>query len=460
MFLWLLGAAAFASYIYLLNKRLTTPNPAIFAFAAKPPSDDELAKLTVPSRDDIIQMMKNTGSATGKGYVVIGGSGYVGRYVVCALLARGETLVRIIDVVPPDVSGDSSVVDHISRAEFVQADLMDLESIKAALARPFVDGSKAQYVFHTVAIIRAAERLAYLKHRSYDVNVLGTKNVLKASQELGSVKSLVFTSSMAVAIAPAMYLRLGWENGLSPRGGVVFGDCTPEDATVTMHHYPATKREADALVRAADGVGGVRTGTLRPGMPIGGPGDQWISFYVNNTTQPNIYWAGNYSQTSLNIWDLARAHLLLSDALVNRPEEIAGTAFSITGQLQPYSSKDMFRLMQFYSQRDMKFQEVPALLMYTLSHSLEMFFFLRYHLLAALSKLTGQTVSFVPQWAITSKTAGSSRRYGTWCLAILWWMTVALGRSWGTRTCGRLSRQSSGLWNRWREINESILETE
>ncbi|KAF8601905.1 hypothetical protein BDV93DRAFT_509745 [Ceratobasidium sp. AG-I] len=43
--------------------------------------------------------------------------------------------------------------------------------------------------------------------------------------------------------------------------------------------------------------------------------------------------------------------------------------------------------------------------MYTLSHSLEMFFFLRYHLLAALSKLTGQTVSFVPQWAITSKTA-------------------------------------------------------
>ena len=268
MSLWLLSAGISALYLYLLNKRLTTPNPAINAFAAKPPPDDEIAKLTVPSRDDIVQMMKDTGTATGKGYLVIGGSGFVGRYIVRALLARGETLVRIIDVVPPKLSGDSSAVGHISRAEFVKADVTSLESIKGAMARPFANGSTAEYVFHTVAVIRAAERLGYLKDLSYKVNVIGTKNVLQIAQEMGSVKSLVFTSSLSVVIAPAMHLRLGWENGLLPRGGVVFGDCTPDNAAVAMHHYPATKREADALVRAADGVGGVRTGVLRPGMYV------------------------------------------------------------------------------------------------------------------------------------------------------------------------------------------------
>ncbi|KAF8601902.1 NAD(P)-binding protein, partial [Ceratobasidium sp. AG-I] len=404
MFLWFLGAAISALYLFLLNKQLVTPNPAIRAFAAEPPPDDELAKLTVPSPDDIIQMMKDTGPATGRGYVVIGGSGFVGRYIVRALLARGETLVRIIDILPPDISGDSNAVDHISRAEFVKADVTNLGSIRDAMARPFANGSTAEYVFHVVAVIRAAERLGYLKDLSYKVNVLGTKNVLEVSQEMGHVKSLVFTSSLVTVLAPAMYLRFGWENGFSPKD-IVFGDCTPESAAMMINHYPATKREADALVRAADGVGGVRTGVLRPGVTIGGPGDPWISFFVNNTTRPNVAWGGAYSQTSLNILDLARAHLLLSDALVDRPEWIAGTAFSITGQPQPYSRNEWNRLMQFYSRRDLKIQEVPALLMYILSHLLEMFFYLRYHILTLLFKFTGTKASFIPQWAITSKMA-------------------------------------------------------
>jgi nucleoside-diphosphate-sugar epimerase len=248
-------------YGYFLSKNLVTPNPAAQAFAAKPLSDDELAKVTYPTPEDMANEMKAAGPATGKAYIVTGGSGLVGRYIVRTLLGRGETLVRIIDVIPPDVSGDPSAPDHVSRAEFVRADVTDFTSMQDAISRPFGDtGVTAEVVFHTVGVIRHWERLPYLKHLSHGVNIGGTKNVLKASQDLGTVRSFVFTSSVVTVIPPAKHLRF------ASRNGVVFEDEPVKGVPLSNNHYPASKREADALVRAADGVGGIRTGVLRPGM--------------------------------------------------------------------------------------------------------------------------------------------------------------------------------------------------
>lgn len=262
MIFWIFGISVLAVYLYHLSKQLTTPNPAVYAFAAKPLPDDELAKLAYPTPEEIVDSIKAAGAATGRTYVVVGGSGLVGRFIVKSLLARGETLVRVIDVAPPPVSGDSNAVDHLSRAEFIKGDITNYDSIKAAISRPFGDtGRTAEVVFHVVGVIRHWERMAYLKHLSHVVNVGGTENVLKVSQELGTVRSFVFTSSAGAFLSPAMYLRLG----LISRK-VVFGEDPPADMTLATHHYPTTKREADAIVRAADGVKGVRTGVLRPGM--------------------------------------------------------------------------------------------------------------------------------------------------------------------------------------------------
>ncbi|KAG9074198.1 hypothetical protein FS749_014273, partial [Ceratobasidium sp. UAMH 11750] len=87
-------------YGYFLNKRLVSAHPAAYAHSVKPLPDDELAKLNYPTPKD---MAKAAGPATGKAYVIIGGSGFVGRYIARTLLGRGENLVRIIDIIPPDV---------------------------------------------------------------------------------------------------------------------------------------------------------------------------------------------------------------------------------------------------------------------------------------------------------------------------------------------------------------------
>ncbi|KAG8748396.1 Thymidylate kinase [Ceratobasidium sp. 414] len=338
-------------------------------------------------------MANAAGRATGKAYIIVGGSGLVGRYIARTLLGRGENLVRIIDVIPPDVSGDPSAADHLSRAEFVRADVTSYEAIRAAISQPFGDtGITAQVIIHTVGIIRAWERLSYLKHLSHKVNVGGTENVLKVSQELGTVRAFVFTSSAATFLPPANYLRL-------TRGrGVFFSEDPPDGMPLSYTHYPETKREADALVRAADNVKG----------------------YLKNTG-PNLVWGGEYFQSIVNPWDLARAHVQLADALETRPEDVAGTAFAITGQRTTSSFDDLRRVIQaslqglegakylnddvFDSSTALEIydfsQPQVSLPLYILSHMVEAFLMIRFYVLSAFSKITGIRVTYVSQWAMT-----------------------------------------------------------
>ncbi|CAE6424743.1 hypothetical protein ACGC1H_002565 [Rhizoctonia solani] len=396
------ATASVAAYLFALNKRLTTPNPSAYAYTAATMSDDDLAKVAVPTPQEMAEVVKAYGPATGKAYVVVGGSGLVGQYVVRTLLARGETLVRIVDIVKPRVpaNSDANAVDSLSRAEFIQADVVDYRSIADAISRPFGNtGRTAEAVIHTVAVIRSFERLGYLKPISHRVNVEGTKNILRASQELGTVGSFVYTSSAGIFVPPANFLRLGL---LGSQRGVVFGDDIPIDAPKTRNLYISTKFEAEGIVRAADGVKGVRTGALRPGMAIMGPESIFVSFILDNPGI-NPTWGGRNMNSMVNAWDLGRAHVQLSDALFNRPEDVAGQFFAITGQATVHSLSEVQRIMQFYSQRDLQFREVSELMMYTLSYFVEGILFGRYLILKLISYITGSQVAFVPRWAVETK---------------------------------------------------------
>ncbi|CAE6427429.1 unnamed protein product [Rhizoctonia solani] len=396
------GVASVVAYLFALNKRLTTPNPSAYAYMAATKSDDDLAKVTIPTPQEMADVMKAHGPATGKAYIVVGGSGLVGQYIVRTLLARGETLVRIIDVVKPKLSANADVnaLDSLSRAEFVQADITDYRSIADAIARPFGNtGRTAEAVIHTAAAIRSFERLGYVKPLSYRVNVEGTKNVLKASQELGTVGSFVYTSSAGLFVPPANFLRLGL---LDSRRGAVLGDDAPVDAPKTRNHYTSTKLEAEGIVLNADGVKGVRTGALRPGMGIMGPESIFISFILDNPGV-NPTWGGKNINSMINAWDLGRGHVQLSDALFNRPGDVAGQSFAITGEPAVYPLSETWRVMQFYSKRDLKFRQVSELMMYTLSYFVEAILLGRYLILKSISCITGSQVALVPRWAVETK---------------------------------------------------------
>jgi len=109
--------------------------------------------------------------------LVTGGAGYFGELLTRKLLERGDA-VRIFDV--------NASTDSCSGAEFIQADIRDLDAL--LLACRGVD-----VVFHNAAQVAMAKN----NDLFWSVNRDGTKNLLEAAARQ-AVKKVIYTSSSAV----------------------------------------------------------------------------------------------------------------------------------------------------------------------------------------------------------------------------------------------------------------------
>jgi dihydroflavonol-4-reductase len=117
--------------------------------------------------------------------LVTGGTGFVGSHLVRALAERGDDL-RLL-------ARRSSRLEHLADLEFerVTGDVTDRRAVKRAV-------KDVQRVFHCAGTtsLRPSDR-----ERVFEVNVGGTRNVLRAALETG-VERVVHTSSVG-AIGPA-----------------------------------------------------------------------------------------------------------------------------------------------------------------------------------------------------------------------------------------------------------------
>lgn len=118
--------------------------------------------------------------------VVTGATGHIGNVLVRQLLSRGEK-VRV--VIPP--AEDVTPLDGL-KVEIVEGDVRKIDSLIKAVA-----GSDV--VYHLAGIISI---LPGKNELLYQVNVVGTKNVVAACIKTG-VKRLVYTSSIHAIEEPA-----------------------------------------------------------------------------------------------------------------------------------------------------------------------------------------------------------------------------------------------------------------
>jgi nucleoside-diphosphate-sugar epimerase len=112
--------------------------------------------------------------------LVTGGAGFIGSHLVETLLARGYR-VRVLDSL---IYGRRAWVPPA--AEFVEGDVADLASCRAAMAG-------AAGVFHLAAVSRVNPSPDSIETTTRD-NVLGTQNVLLAARETGAGK-IVYSGS-------------------------------------------------------------------------------------------------------------------------------------------------------------------------------------------------------------------------------------------------------------------------
>lgn len=176
--------------------------------------------------------------------LVIGGAGCLGTHIVKMLLERGYK-VAIFDIVSPPAA--------LCNVHLIQGDITNSNSVAKALHE-----SKAEIVYHTASIIDVRPVPSPLMHR---VNVEGTRVVVEQCQKSEHCKTLVYTSSMEVAIGK---LRNGKKQ--------ILNGCD-ENVPVPEQHflgYAASKAAAEKLVLDADGQDGkLQTCSIRPSFIIG-----------------------------------------------------------------------------------------------------------------------------------------------------------------------------------------------
>ena len=233
--------------------------------------------------------------------LVTGGGGFLGRYIVEALLARGDQ-VRSFG------RGEYSELTALG-VEVVRGDIQDRGAVASACRN-------VDCVFHTAAVAGIGGQ--YMDY--FRSNFVGTRNILIGCRAHG-VSRLVYTSSPSVAFA-----------GVDQQG--VDESARIEIEWLVRNHcyYSQTKALAEFAVLKANGRGGLRTCALRPHL-IWGPRDtHLIPRLLARARAGRLRRVGD----GTNLVDVtyvenaADAHLQAADALTDHHSVSAGKAYFIS----------------------------------------------------------------------------------------------------------------------------------
>ena len=118
--------------------------------------------------------------------LVTGGAGYIGSFMVQALLDKGHETV-VFDSLE---RGHKEAID--SRAKFVQGDIKDRNALESMF-----NNEKFDVVMHFAAYI-SVEESEREEEKYYQNNVIGSKNLFESAIKIGNVRNFIFSSSCAV----------------------------------------------------------------------------------------------------------------------------------------------------------------------------------------------------------------------------------------------------------------------
>lgn len=277
---------------------------------AKPDFTTRLAGIRTETRD------ADAGVA-GRRFLSVGGTGFLGRYLVEELLARGAAEVRILCRTPP-----TDDPDRDPRITFATGSVADAEIAEKACADMDV-------VFHSAAAYGSPPfgRLGPAT-ALYDINVGGVKNILAGAQASG-VKELVYTSSTNVVFDGTQKMDLS--------------ETAPYATGKKLDHYSRSKIAAEKLVLAADGDT-LRTAILRPNG-IYGPREEYITGKVLPLARlmRGLPFSLRPSQRTdwTFVYNLVWAHLLWLKRAGEAADEVAGKAYFITDGQALHTMRDV-----------------------------------------------------------------------------------------------------------------------
>jgi dTDP-L-rhamnose 4-epimerase len=262
--------------------------------------------------------------------LVTGGAGLIGSHVADLLQSKGWS-VRILDNLEPQTHRKGKPAWISADAEFVHGDVVDRETIAAAL-------NDIDVVFHQAAYGGYMPEIA----KYVQVNSFGTAQMLEIIRERNlPIKKIVVASSQAVYsegaatcpehglvfpdVRPVEQLQRGdWSVHCPICGAVTTSAATPERAPVGGETvYGLTKVDQERLVLLWGKQIGIPTVALRysctygPRQSIFNPYTGVIAIFCTrllNDLPPVLYEDGEQTRDFSFVEDIARANLLAAES--------------------------------------------------------------------------------------------------------------------------------------------------
>ncbi|KAH6657986.1 hypothetical protein BKA67DRAFT_203655 [Truncatella angustata] len=360
-------------YLVHINQLLKDTPEEIRKLAGSRWTEEQLKSTYERLEKDPIDYVEQLPPRLDRRYIVTGGNGLVGGFIVLQLLARGQSpkSIRILDIRKAErndmLSGPATEVD------FVYADITSRPSLSAAFRKEW-HSSVAHLpltVFHTAAVIIPSDRSKYFYRFPEAINVHGTQNVLNAAKEAGA-DIFSSTSSGSIAIRPIGPWVAPWAQ--SPRRFWQILDEKDFLQPLRRHedffgNYPASKAAAERIVCDAN-TGGFQTGCIRPVNGVyGNPTDNTVGEPLARAVLPT--WVSHIVQSFVHGANVAIAHLHHEAALTKRNAPQAGRPFCVTDPNPPITYSDLYMTIKALSVHPFLDVHIPPVIMLLLSHILE-----------------------------------------------------------------------------------------
>ncbi|KAL7619665.1 hypothetical protein AAE478_010206 [Parahypoxylon ruwenzoriense] len=389
--------AALIVYLFRINQLLSQTPAEVRKLSGSRWTRDQLKETYRKLQERPIDYTDKLPPKLERRYVVTGGSGLVGGFIVLQLLARGNPpeSIRIVDI--RRTERNDMRTGPAAEVEFVQTDITSPDSVDAAFARPWHPyvAHLPLTVFHTAAVILASERSKFHFAFPEAVNVAGTKNVLAAARKAGA-DIFSSTSSGSISIKPVEAFVAPWAR--LPRNFWQILDVKDFSAPLREReayfaNYPASKAVAERLVCGANGEG-FRTGCIRPANGVyGNPTDNTVGDPLSREILPT--WVPHIVQSFVHGANVSIAHLHQEAALALpwvESAKHAGRPFVVTDPNPPITYSDLYTAIGTLSVHSFRTIKVPPVVILLLSHAVEIYTDLPYKypfLRGVLPELTG-----------------------------------------------------------------------
>ncbi|WP_422931946.1 SDR family NAD(P)-dependent oxidoreductase [Singulisphaera sp. PoT] len=268
-------------------------------------------------------------SARQRKWIITGGAGFIGSHAAARLHQEGHHVVVVDNLSRRGADMNLAWLRDQGINDFIKADIREYDSIRDVVAKH----SDADVVLHLAAQVAVTTSVVDPRN-DFEINALGTFNVLEAVRTAGEGKPAVFYSSTNKVYGNLEHVKVVERDGRYAYEDLPQG--VDEHEPLDFHSpYGCSKGTGDQYVRDYARIYDLKTVAFRQSCIYGtrqfGIEDQgWIAWFCVAATlgKPfTIFGDGKQIRDTLWVGDLIDAYLCAYDKI----DSVAGEVFNIGG---------------------------------------------------------------------------------------------------------------------------------